>query len=236
MHAFVRKGLLLSAVTGALVWGGASAASATSATADGSSTNNAGLVNGNVVPVAADVPIQICGDAAALAGAITKAEGNLCEIDGADAHSTGSANNTAGLIAGNVVPIAANVPVQVCGDSVGALAAVTKAQGNTCIDEPHSTWASARGEAANSVGLVNGNVVPVSANVPVQVCGDSLGLLSFGTESNDNSCVNGTPSWTPPPPPMGPPPVMCPPPVCHDHDHDCDHDCDTPQPCEPHGW
>lgn len=166
MHAFVKKGLLLSAATGALVLGGAAAASAaTSATADGLTADSPGALSGNTVQVPADVPIQVCGV------------------------------------------------------TVAAVAAATSADDNTCIDDGTSA-AAAHGTATGSPGVLSGNVLQVVLNAPIQACGDAVGVAAYGTRADGNTCVVGGHGHPMGPPPMGPPP--CPPPVT--------------EPCPPGTW
>lgn len=230
MHAFVRKGLLLSATTGALVMGYAStAAAADSATTHGAAADSPGAVSGNVAQVPADVPIQVCGDAGAAGAAVVGARDNDCWTEDTTAKADGVAADSPGAISGNVGSVAANVPVQACGLAGGALAADVTAHDNDCVDE--DTHALAKGVATDSPGLVSGNVLQLAADVPVQACGDSVSLLGFDTAAKDNHCVNGAPETAPPvmapppsecpPPVMTPPPVPCPPPA--------------PNPCPPGG-
>ena len=210
MHAFIRKGLLLSAASGTLVMGYAGTAAAQdSATTYGSAGNSPGAVSGNVAQIPADVPIQVCGDAGAAGAGLVGARGNDCLTDDTTAEAVGFAADSPGGISGNVGSVAANVPVQACGLAGGALSAEVAADDNDCVDE--GTHAVAEGAAADSPGLGSGNVLQAAAVAPVQACGDSLALLGFGTGTKDNHCVNGGPENVAPP--MGPQPVPCPPPV-----------------------
>lgn len=85
MHAFVRKGLMLSAATGTLVMGYAgSAAAQDSATTLGAAVNSPGTVSGNVAQLPADVPIQLCGDSVAVLAYGTDASDNHCVNGGSD--------------------------------------------------------------------------------------------------------------------------------------------------------
>lgn len=214
MHGFVRKGLLLSAATGTLVMGyaGTAAAQGDSAVTKGAAADSPGAVSGNVAQVPADVPIQVCGDSAAAAAAMTDSEDNHCFTRDTTAKADGVAADSPGAISGNVASVAANVPVQACGIAAGAVAAETEAEDNTCVDD--GTHAVADGVAADSPGLISGNVVQAAVDAPVQACGDSVGLLAFGTEAEGNKCVNGGEHEMTPPPVMAPPPVEnCPPPV-----------------------
>lgn len=213
MHAIFKRGLLLSAATGAAVLGGAAAAgAATSATVNGATADSPGAVSGNTVQVPADVPIQICGDTVAAGAALDGAYGNECEISGATAHATGFAAGSPGAVSGNVGSVAANVPVQVCGVDAAALSADIKSAGNRCVDE--GTSATAVGSAVDSPGLLSGNVLQLPVNAPVQACGDSVALVGFDDKAVGNSCViGGEPVMTPHGPPCPPPPVMAPPPA-----------------------
>lgn len=216
MHAFVRKGLLLSATTGTLVMAYAGTAAADdSATTRGAASDSPGAVSGNVAQVPADVPIQVCGDAGAAGAGLVGSRGNECRTDDTTAKAFGAASDSPGAISGNVGSVAANVPVQACGLAGGALAADVTAHGNECVDD--GTHALAKGFASDSPGLVSGNVLQLAADVPVQACGDSIGLLAFGTAANGNQCVNGAPhegheGHGGGGPVMSPPPVPCPPP------------------------
>lgn len=229
MHAFVRKGLMLSAATGTMVMGYAgSAAAQDSATTVGAAGDSPGAISGNVAQLPADVPIQVCGDAGAAGAALVGARDNDCWTDDATAKAAGFASDSPGAISGNVGSVAANVPVQACGLAGGALAADVTAHDNDCIDD--GTHAVAKGAASDSPGLVSGNVLQLPVDAPVQACGDSVALLSFGTGAEDNRCVNGGPEMAPPvmaPPPMSPPPVPCPPPT-----NPCPPP--PPNPCPPH--
>lgn len=215
MHGFVRKGLLLSAATGTLVMGyaGTAAAQGDSAVTRGAAADSPGAVSGNVAQVPADVPIQVCGDSAAAAAAMTDSDDDHCRTSDTTAEAEGFAADSPGAVSGNVASVAANVPVQACGIAAGAVAADTTAQDDACVDD--GTHAVAKGFAADSPGLASGNVLQLAADVPVQACGDSVGVLAFGTRSEDDKCVNGGGhEMTPPPPVMAPPPVEnCPPPV-----------------------
>jgi len=215
MHAFVRKGLMLSAATGTVVMGFAgNAAAHDSATTVGAAGDSPGAVSGNVAQLPADVPIQVCGDAGAAGAGLVGARDNDCWTDDTTAKAAGFASDSPGAISGNVGSVAANVPVQACGLAGGALSADVTANDNDCVDD--GTHAVAKGAASDSPGLVSGNVLQLPVDAPVQACGDSVALLGFGTSAEDNHCVNGGPEMAPPvmaPPPMSPPPVPCPPPT-----------------------
>jgi hypothetical protein len=79
---FVSKAVVMSAVAGIAVVGGAGIAGATTgksgASAVGGASHSPGVVSGNVVQVPISVPINVCGNTANLVGALNPAFGNKC--------------------------------------------------------------------------------------------------------------------------------------------------------------
>ncbi|MFD7446363.1 chaplin [Streptomyces sp. NPDC059909] len=51
--------------------------------------------------------------------------------------------------------------------------------------------AEAIGAAANSGGLLSGNVVQVPVSVPLNVCGNTLNILALLNPAAGNTCTNG---------------------------------------------
>jgi hypothetical protein len=50
------------------------------------------------------------------------------------AGAIGSASDSPGLLSGNVVQVPINIPVNVCGNDISILAALTGADDNTCVN------------------------------------------------------------------------------------------------------
>jgi hypothetical protein len=50
------------------------------------------------------------------------------------AGAIGGASDSPGLLSGNVIQIPVNIPVNVCGNDISILAALTGADGNTCVN------------------------------------------------------------------------------------------------------
>jgi hypothetical protein len=46
------------------------------------------------------------------------------------------------------------------------------------------------GSAANSPGVLSGNFVQVPIHIPVNVCGNSIGVLTLLNPATGNTCVN----------------------------------------------
>ncbi|MEY9887768.1 hypothetical protein ABIA31_001397 [Catenulispora sp. MAP5-51] len=53
-----------------------------------------------------------------------------------------------------------------------------------------ASGAGAIGGASDSPGLLSGNNVQIPINIPVNVCGDNIGILSALLGSDDTVCVN----------------------------------------------
>ncbi|WP_369207060.1 chaplin [Streptomyces sp. PU-14G] len=50
--------------------------------------------------------------------------------------------------------------------------------------------AGAQGGAANSPGVVSGNVIQVPVHVPVNVCGNTIDIIGLLNPAFGNTCVN----------------------------------------------
>ncbi|NSC21870.1 chaplin [Streptomyces albus subsp. chlorinus] len=53
-----------------------------------------------------------------------------------------------------------------------------------------SADAGAQGGAANSPGVISGNVVQVPVHVPVNVCGNTIDIIALLNPASGNTCVN----------------------------------------------
>ncbi|GAA0588965.1 chaplin family protein [Actinomadura livida] len=162
---------------------------------DMASAGNVGLGNGNQVFAPISVPIDVCGNAIAIAG-LSQAE---C-TGGAQVGSGGSGNGyrgadrgdhrhgggggelnqlsygNVGLGNGNQVYAPINAPISVCGNAVSAVLAAAGAQceGGASVERggPEVNQAS-----AGNVGALNGNQVFLPVNAPISVCGNSVAAV-----------------------------------------------------------
>ncbi|KUF14909.1 MULTISPECIES: chaplin [Streptomyces] len=53
----------------------------------------------------------------------------------ADAGASGAAQNSPGVISGNVIQVPVHVPVNVCGNSIDIIGLLNPAFGNTCVND-----------------------------------------------------------------------------------------------------
>ncbi|MFI5662694.1 chaplin [Streptomyces sp. NPDC051684] len=74
--------------------------------------------------------------AAVLAGtAVMGSAAMASAVDGPDgASATGVAQNSPGVLSGNVIQIPIDVPINACGNSLNLIAGLNPAGGNTCVN------------------------------------------------------------------------------------------------------
>ncbi|GAA3498188.1 hypothetical protein GCM10019016_052910 [Streptomyces prasinosporus] len=137
----------------------------------------------------------------------------------ADSHAVGGAEDSPGVLSGNNVQAPVHVPVNVCGNTVGAVAAFNGAFDNSCVngspahkaedrssdssygDSPYGDssrggssygGAHAAGGAEDSPGVASGNNVQAPVHVPVNVCGNDVTAIGAFNSAAGNSCANGS--------------------------------------------
>ncbi|MEU6995398.1 chaplin [Streptomyces sp. NPDC046465] len=75
--------------------------------------------------------IKIGIAAAATCAAVLGATG----VAAADAGASGAAQNSPGVISGNVIQVPVHVPVNVCGNTIDVIGLLNPAFGNTCVND-----------------------------------------------------------------------------------------------------
>lgn len=198
MHGFAKRGLALAAATSGLVLGTAGIAAA-DATATGEASNSGGIVAGNVGNVPVAVPVNFCGNQVLVIALRNVDEGSMCTIGpGQGASATGSATNSGGIGAGNVVDGALAVPVNACGNQAGAIVAKADDKPTTCTIGTNggapgasATGASATGASDHSGGILSGNVVNVAGSVPINVCGNQVEGIAVSDTLQGQTCSIG---------------------------------------------
>ena len=142
----------------------------------------------------------------------------------ADAAAVGTAADSPGVGSGNAVEAPIDVPVNLCGNTIDVVGALNPAMGNSCgnVSQHHSApAASSTGNAHHSPGVGSGNNVQVPVDAPLNLCGDSVGVIGVGNPAFGNHCAeHGGGKVTPTPPGTVTPPQHCsctPPPPPKDH-------------------
>ncbi|MGV9884035.1 chaplin [Streptomyces sp. NPDC003006] len=148
----------------------------------------------------------------------------------ASSEANGQTQDASGILSGNTVQAPVEVPVNVCGNSVNAVGAANPVADNSCGNssapaEHHpgpshrpsgpaataraehrttgttrTSGASAHGEAVHSSGALSGNNVMAPVKVPVNVCGNHVGVVSIASGAMGGDCVNGDQRYADTPP------------------------------------
>jgi LPXTG-motif cell wall-anchored protein len=122
----------------------------------------------------------------------------------ADSVAGGAAAGSPGLISGNTVQLPAQVPVNVCGNTVNVVGLLNPAVGNRCAGEgrglsaeaPGGTSADAGGGASadgggqDAPGVLSGNGVQLPVRLPVNVSGNSVNVVGVGDAAVGNESAH----------------------------------------------
>jgi hypothetical protein len=165
---------------------------------DATSIGNFGIANGNQAIVPIQLPVNVCGNAAGVAGngqASCKG-GSQARIGGSKKHKGnhgkgkvrkhGSTDLTSignfGIANGNQLYAPIQVPIDVCGNALGVLG---NAQAS-CKGGSRATLRGGRSDLTSigNAGILNGNQAYLPIQVPVEVSGNALGLLGNGAASS----------------------------------------------------
>ncbi|WP_107463968.1 chaplin [Streptomyces sp. MA5143a] len=188
MRQTLSKGMVAAAAaTGILSMYSGSALADSGAT--GVAEGSPGVLSGNTVEVPVHVPINVCGNTVDIVGVGNPAFGNVCVNEDArhkshDAPAHGASQHDEGKGAhGSWGP---HEPSQGHGTEHGP------SDGYDAAPPHQASGASAHGEAHGSPGVGSGNDVQVPVDIPVNVCGNSVGGAGVLNPAHDNECVNVT--------------------------------------------
>ncbi|MEU4873170.1 chaplin family protein [Streptomyces sp. NPDC021608] len=120
----------------------------------------------------------------------------------ADSAADGSAVGSPGLISGNGVQLPVHLPVDLCGNTVNVVGVLNPAAGTTCADAGAAAHgahrassgggATAHGVAAGSPVVVSGDGIELPAHLPVNVSGNSVGVVGVADPAFGNESVNAS--------------------------------------------
>ena len=104
--------------------------------AQGASYGSPGIGSGNLIQIPVNAPVNICGNQLDVVGVGNSDRGNSCVNRGAGggASAAGSGAHSPGILAGNVIQVPLNAPVNVCGNQVGVIAVLDSVIGNNCAN------------------------------------------------------------------------------------------------------
>ncbi|MEO3825743.1 chaplin family protein [Actinomadura sp. B10D3] len=167
-------------------------------------SHNFGILNGNQVFAPISIPVDVCGNAIAIAG-ISRAQckgGATVKNPGGRNVKMKSAGNF-GILNGNQVFAPISVPVNACGNAVGALgAAQAQCKGGATVKNPGGR--KVKMKSAGNFGIGNGNQVFAPISIPVNACGNAVGALGAaeaqckGGATVDNGHKSAPPTYRTP--------------------------------------
>jgi len=187
MKTWVRKSLKVGVLSaGILLFAGGTAQ------ADWNTSDNDGVLTGNQVGVSVDIPINICGNAIGLLGdagaACTINEAAPMAMDESDWTSTGND----GVATGNQVLVPVHVPINICGNAVGAAgdagASCEIGGGGAGAGEYESAPVTESWDTSDNGGVGTGNQILAAVHAPINICGNAVGVLADAMASCE---ING---------------------------------------------
>ncbi|MFD9502132.1 chaplin [Streptomyces sp. NPDC060035] len=236
MRQVLNKGMIvMAAASGILTVVGGGYAHA-DASAEGAAVNSPGVGSGNVAQVPVHVPVNACGNTVNGAALLNPSFGNECaNVDSGKGHHHGkdaeesdrhgddrSIHSDRGHDSGSEDASGKHSDRGHDGGSEDA----SGEHGDRGYDGPGSDsygddayggngGASAEGVAANSPGVLSGNVIQAPVHIPVNACGNSVNLIGALNAAADNECYNESGPAAPPvdEPPVDEPPTAAKPPV-----------------------
>jgi len=163
-----------------------------------STGDNNGIANGNQLYAPISIPINACGNSIALlGGAYSQA---LC-ANNVFSHGKGhwkkesghvteggfqSVGDNNGILNGNQLYAPISLPVNLAGNSVAVLGSANSHA--VAVNESGHDDGFLQSTGDNN-GILNGNQFAVPINVPINVCGNALGIL--GSANTAAACMNG---------------------------------------------
>ncbi len=164
-------------------------------------------MSGNALQAPVDVPVNVCGNSVDVIAALNPAFGNACENasdEQTDGHESGHGSDGG------------------YGNDDGGYGDDTSSSGSSSSSGSH-----ADGTTEGSPGVGSGNSAQIPVDVPVNLCGNSIGVVSALNPVFGNKCENeaqeppGYGEEEPPPPTHEEPPPPSeekpPPPVHEEH-------------------
>jgi hypothetical protein len=154
---------------------------------DQDSSDNNGVLNGTQIYAPIDIPINICGNALSLLGEANA--GALCgngkhRTEGGWVSQDSSDNN--GIANGTQLYAPISLPVNLAGNSVAVLGEANAAA-TASNESGHENVVDQ--DSSDNNGLLNGTQIAAPIDVPINVCGNALGIL--GEANASAACSNG---------------------------------------------
>lgn len=126
MRQVTRKGLITVAAAGGVLATFSGGTAFADSAVQGNAGNSPGAVSGNNIQAPISVPVNVCGNTVNVVGALNPASGTSCG-DSGTTRVSGSSGRSAGIGSGNNIQAPVDVPVNVCGNGISAISALSYA-------------------------------------------------------------------------------------------------------------
>ncbi|MEU4323881.1 chaplin family protein [Nonomuraea dietziae] len=147
--------------------------------AGGNTTSGrSGVLSGNQVIAPITAPVNVCGNAVALAGqAFAGCKGGVSVKNGGKGAGGNRTSGQSGVGSGNQVIAPITAPINACGNAVAALGlAEAHCKGGASVSPKHGVGGGGNTTSGRS-GVLAGNQVVAPITAPVNVCGNAVAVL-----------------------------------------------------------
>jgi ChpA-C len=154
---------------------------------DQNSEDNNGVLNGTQIYSPIDIPINVCGNSLALLGEANASAACVNKGSRESGQVSQNSEDNNGIANGTQLYAPISLPVNLSGNAIGVLG-----EGNAAAASSNESGQAGRGIDQNSEdnnGVLNGTQIAAPIHVPVNVCGNALGIL--GEANAAASCSNG---------------------------------------------
>jgi len=213
MRQAAKRGIITVMATGSVLATGAGCAHAASG-AVGAATDSPGVASGNTAQVPVEVPVNVCGNTVDVVGLLNPAMGNDCANGGGSGSSGSSGTGSGGPGSGSSgsdtgsAPGASSPGGSGTGPGTGSQTAGSPTSGShspgssDCSDScapgggaavagvQQSGGAQSVGAAGGSPGVGSGNIVQLPVSVPLNACGNQVGVISILNPVFGNHCAD----------------------------------------------
>ncbi|MFI6321573.1 chaplin family protein [Nonomuraea sp. NPDC050556] len=160
--------------------GGSSVENTKSGTGAGGNTTSgqSGVLSGNQVVAPITAPVNVCGNAVALAGeAFAGCKGGVSVKNGGKGAGGNTTSGKSGVASGNQVVAPITAPINACGNAVAALGlSEAHCKGGATVN-PQDGVGGGGNTTSGKSGVLAGNQVVAPITAPINVCGNAVAVL-----------------------------------------------------------
>jgi hypothetical protein len=156
-------------------------------------SGSSSVLGGNQINVPVSIPVNVCGNAVAVAGgAFAGCKGGAkAKRPGGGSGGTQHTSGRHSIGGGNQVNAPINVPVNVCGNAVAVIGgAAAGCKGGAKAGNPGGGYGGGQWTSGHR-SILGGNQIKVPVSVPVNACGNAIGNAVAGCKGGATSGAPG---------------------------------------------